>query len=79
MTISSPTMTAPMTHPTADTIPDKLPVRRLEISVRPLSPDSSYSYPGGLDKRFDMYPWGTQGFPNIGAAAVVIRKTAAFG
>ncbi len=25
-----------------------------------------YNYPGGLDKRFDMYMWATQGFPNIG-------------
>ena len=28
--------------------------------------DESYEYPGGLDKRFDMYLWATQGFPNIG-------------
>lgn len=25
-----------------------------------------YNYPGGLDKRFDMYMWATQGFPAIG-------------
>lgn len=25
-----------------------------------------YDYPGGLDKRFDMYMWATQGFPDIG-------------
>ncbi len=28
--------------------------------------DESYEYPGGLDKRFDMYLWATQGFPEIG-------------
>ena len=28
--------------------------------------DESYEYPGGLDKRFDMYLWATQGFPDIG-------------
>lgn len=26
----------------------------------------AYNYPGGLDKRFDMYMWATQGFPSIG-------------
>lgn len=26
----------------------------------------AYNYPGGLDKRFDMYMWATQGFPAIG-------------
>ena len=25
-----------------------------------------FDYPGGLDKRFDMYLWATQGFPDIG-------------
>ncbi len=25
-----------------------------------------YNYPGGLDKRFDMYMWATQGFPAVG-------------
>ncbi len=25
-----------------------------------------FDYPGGLDKRFDMYFWATQGFPDIG-------------
>ncbi len=28
--------------------------------------DKNYEYPGGLDKRFDMYIWATQGFPDIG-------------
>ncbi|MCR5022556.1 MAG: hypothetical protein K6B18_16520 [Ruminococcus sp.] len=28
--------------------------------------DENYQYPGGLDKRFDMYIWATQGFPDIG-------------
>lgn len=28
--------------------------------------DENYQYPGGLDKRFDMYLWATQGFPEIG-------------
>ena len=49
-----------------DTIPDKLPSAPSEISRFDHFADSSYSYPGGLDKRFDMYLWGTQGFPNIG-------------
>ncbi|MGN0592151.1 MAG: RICIN domain-containing protein, partial [Ruminococcus sp.] len=32
-----------------------------------LDPDfDAYNYPGGLDKRFDMYMWATQGFPSIG-------------
>lgn len=26
----------------------------------------AYNYPGGLDKRFDMYMWAIQGFPAIG-------------
>ena len=49
-----------------DTIPDKLPSAPSELSRFDHFADSSYSYPGGLDKRFDMYLWGTQGFPNIG-------------
>lgn len=49
-----------------DTIPDKLPSAPSEISRFDHFSDSSYNYPGGLDKRFDMYLWGTQGFPNIG-------------
>lgn len=28
--------------------------------------DPNYEYPGGLDKRFDMCMWATQGFPAIG-------------
>lgn len=49
-----------------DTIPDKLPSAPSALSRFDHFADSSYSYPGGLDKRFDMYLWGTQGFPNIG-------------
>lgn len=49
-----------------ETIPDKLPSAPSELSRFDHFADSSYSYPGGLDKRFDMYLWGTQGFPNIG-------------
>ena len=49
-----------------DTIPDKLPSAPSEISRFDHFADSSYVYPNGLDSRFDMYLWGTQGFPNIG-------------
>ncbi len=28
--------------------------------------DENYEYPGGLEKRFDMYLWATEGFPDIG-------------
>ena len=49
-----------------DTIPDKLPSAPSEISCFDHFADSSYVYPNGLDSRFDMYLWGTQGFPNIG-------------
>ncbi len=45
-------------------------------NLEPLAPDSisrfahfadpGYEYPGGSDKRFDMYMWATQGFPSIG-------------
>ena len=49
-----------------DTIPDKLPSAPSEISRFAHFADSSYVYPNGLDSRFDMYLWGTQGFPNIG-------------
>ena len=38
-----------------DTIPDKLPSAPSEFSRFDHFADSSYSYPGGLDKRFDMY------------------------
>ena len=49
-----------------DTIPDKLPSAPSELSRFDHFADSSYVYPNGLDSRFDMYLWGTQGFPNIG-------------
>lgn len=49
-----------------ETIPDKLPVAPSELSRFDHFFDKSYQYPGGLDKRFDMYLWATQGFPAIG-------------
>lgn len=49
-----------------ETIPDKLPNAPSELSRFDHFADSSYQYPGGLDKRFDMYLWATQGFPQIG-------------
>lgn len=49
-----------------ETIPDKLPSAPSELSRFDHFTDKSYQYPGGLDKRFDMYLWCTQGFPDIG-------------
>ncbi|WP_298481822.1 dockerin type I repeat-containing protein [uncultured Ruminococcus sp.] len=49
-----------------ETIPDKLPSAPSELSRFDHFADSSYEYPGGLDARFDMYLWATQGFPSIG-------------
>lgn len=49
-----------------DTIPDKEPLAPSEISRFDHFADKNYEYPGGLDKRFDMYMWATQGFPDIG-------------
>ena len=49
-----------------DTIPDKEPYAPLELSRFEHFQDKNYAYPGGLDKRFDMYMWATQGFPDIG-------------
>lgn len=49
-----------------DTIPDKLPSAPSELSRFDHFEDSSYEYPGGLDARFDMYLWATQGYPDIG-------------
>lgn len=40
-------------------IPAKLPTAPSELSRADHYWDSSYSYPGGYDKRFDMYLWGT--------------------
>lgn len=47
-------------------IPDKEPFAPSELSRFDHFTDSSYQYPGGLDKRFDMYMWATEGFPDIG-------------
>lgn len=47
-------------------VPDKEPLAPSEISRFDHFADKDYEYPGGLDKRFDMYLWGTQGFPSIG-------------
>ncbi len=49
-----------------ETIPDKLPSAPSELSRFDHFSDKSYEYPGGLDKRFDMYLWCTEGFPSIG-------------
>ncbi len=49
-----------------DTIPDKEPFAPAELSRFEHFSDTDYQYPGGLDKRFDMYMWATQGFPDIG-------------
>jgi len=49
-----------------DTIPDKEPYAPSELSRFDHFMDTGYEYPGGLDKRFDMYMWATQGFPDIG-------------
>jgi len=44
---------------TDSSIPTKLPIAPSSISRFDHFQDSNYSYPGGLDKRFDMYLWGT--------------------
>ena len=49
-----------------ETIPDKLASAPSELSRFDHFTDKSYQYPGGLEKRFDMYLWATQGFPSIG-------------
>lgn len=49
-----------------DTIPDKEPFAPSALSRFDHFTDKNYQYPGGLDKRFDMYMWATQGFPDIG-------------
>ncbi len=49
-----------------ETIPDKEPLAPAELSRFEHFADESYQYPGGLDKRFDMYMWATEGFPAIG-------------
>jgi len=48
-------------------IPNLLPSAPSELSrFDHFSSGIGYDYPGGLDKRFDMYLWATQGFPSIG-------------
>ncbi len=49
-----------------DTIPDKEPFAPSELSRFDHFTEKNYQYPGGLDNRFDMYMWATQGFPDIG-------------
>lgn len=49
-----------------DTIPDREPYAPAALSRFEHFTESGYAYPGGLDKRFDMYMWATQGFPDIG-------------
>lgn len=43
-------------------IPTQLPVAPRELSRFENFHNSRYVYPGGLDKRFDMYLWGTANF-----------------
>ncbi|GEM_PF-3416397 len=43
-------------------IPSKLPVAPSALSRFDHFTDPNYSYPGGLDKRFDMYLWATSNF-----------------
>lgn len=47
-------------------VPDKEPIAPSELSRFDHFSDTNYEYPEGLDSRFDMYLWGTQGFPSIG-------------
>lgn len=47
-------------------VPDKEPLAPSSLSRFDHFSDPNYEYPDGLDKRFDMYLWGTQGFPSIG-------------
>ena len=50
-----------------ETIPNLLPSAPDELSrFYHFSNNIGFNYPGGLDKRFDMYLWATQGFPSIG-------------
>lgn len=43
-------------------IPTKLPVAPSSLSRAEHYYDNGYAYPGGLDKRFDMYLWATSNF-----------------
>lgn len=48
-------------------IPDVLPNAPDELSrMYHYDNNIGFDYPGGLDKRFDMYMWATQGWPDIG-------------
>lgn len=48
-------------------IPKLLPSAPDELSrMYHFDTNTGFDYPGGLDKRFDMYLWATQGFPSIG-------------
>lgn len=47
---------------TNSAIPSKLPYAPSSLSRAEHFEDSSYSYPGGYSKRFDMYLWGTSNF-----------------
>jgi hypothetical protein len=49
-------------HAENSAVPELLPCAPDELSRAEHFYDSSYSYPGGIDKRFDMYLWGTTGF-----------------
>ncbi len=50
-----------------EVIPTLLPNAPDELSrMYHFDTNIGYNYPGGLDKRFDMYLWATQGFPDIG-------------
>ncbi|MDE7094750.1 MAG: dockerin type I repeat-containing protein, partial [Oscillospiraceae bacterium] len=51
-----------------ETIPDKLPSAPDEISRFEHFAEADYQYPNGLENRFDMYLWATQGFPSIGGS-----------
>ncbi|MDS0527543.1 discoidin domain-containing protein [Clostridium sp. SHJSY1] len=47
---------------TNPSIPAKLPSAPTNLSRADHFEDKNYSYPGGYDKRFDMYLWGTTNF-----------------
>lgn len=47
---------------TVPTIPSKLPIAPTSLSRFEHFEEPQYMYPGGLDKRFDMYLWATTSF-----------------
>lgn len=49
-----------------DVIPNIEPYAPSELSRFDHFTEKNYEYPGELDKRFDMYMWATEGFPDIG-------------